>query len=71
MIVLQVDNEDMVSTLETIVEKFGDEIAPYAEGLAVNLVAAFFKCMEANSTDESDEDLGNGGTIIKYSTSLT
>lgn len=48
----------MVSTLETIVEKFGDEIAPYAEGLAVNLVAGFFKCMESEAADEADEDLG-------------
>jgi hypothetical protein len=26
----QVENEDLVFTLETMVEKFGDEIAPYA-----------------------------------------
>lgn len=29
-LVLQVENEDLVFTLETMVEKFGDEIAPYA-----------------------------------------
>lgn len=27
---VQVENEDLVFTLETMVEKFGDEIAPYA-----------------------------------------
>jgi hypothetical protein len=27
---MQVENEDLVFTLETMVEKFGDEIAPYA-----------------------------------------
>jgi hypothetical protein len=27
---LQVENEDLVFTLEVMVEKFGDEIAPYA-----------------------------------------
>lgn len=27
---IQVENEDLVFTLETMVEKFGDEIAPYA-----------------------------------------
>jgi hypothetical protein len=26
----QVENEDLVFTLETMVDKFGDEIAPYA-----------------------------------------
>lgn len=30
MYFLQVENEDLVFTLETMVEKFGDEIAPYA-----------------------------------------
>lgn len=30
---LQVENEDLVFTLETMVEKFGDEIAPYAVSL--------------------------------------
>ena len=34
----EVDNEDLVFTLETIVDKFGEEIAPYAYGLITNLV---------------------------------
>ncbi|GMH35700.1 hypothetical protein BSKO_03568 [Bryopsis sp. KO-2023] len=54
----EVDNDDMVATLETIVEKFGEEIAPYAEGLAMNLVKAFFKCMETTNEDEDEEDMG-------------
>ena len=29
--------------LETIVEKFGEEIAPYAMGMTANLAAAFWK----------------------------
>lgn len=29
-VLMQVENEDLVFTLETMVEKFGDEIAPYA-----------------------------------------
>lgn len=29
----EVENEDLVFTLETIVEKFGEEIAPFALGL--------------------------------------
>lgn len=34
----EVENEDLVFTLETIVDKFGEEIAPYALGLCQNLV---------------------------------
>ena len=39
----EVESEDLVFTLETIVEKFGEDIAPYALGLAQNLAAAFWK----------------------------
>ena len=38
---LKVDNEDLVFTLETIVEKFGEQMAPYALGLCQHLAAAF------------------------------
>lgn len=34
----EVENEDLVFTLETIVDKFGEEMAPYAFGLCQNLV---------------------------------
>lgn len=34
----EVENEDLVFTLETIVDKFGEEMAPYALGLCHNLV---------------------------------
>nr|GMD85475.1 Importin beta-like SAD2 [Ipomoea batatas] len=36
----EVENEDLVFTLETIVDKFGEEMAPYALGLCQNLVRA-------------------------------
>ena len=42
----KVENEDLVMTLEVIVEKFGDEIAPYAVGLCQNLNVAFWKLTE-------------------------
>ena len=38
----EVENEDLVFTLETIVDKFGEEMAPYAFGLCQNLVMLFF-----------------------------
>ena len=34
----EVENEDLVFTLETIVDKFGEEMAPFALGLCQNLV---------------------------------
>lgn len=34
----EIENEDLVFTLETIVDKFGEEMAPFAFGLCQNLV---------------------------------
>jgi len=48
----EIENEDIVFTLETIVEKLGEDIAPFAENLGWNLVAAFKKCIGSN--DEED-----------------
>jgi len=52
----EVENEDLVFTLETIVEKFGEEIAPFALGLCQNLTAAFWKCLGDDA--EEDDDVG-------------
>lgn len=52
----ELENEDLVMTLETIVEKFGDEIAPYAVGLCQNLTAAFMKMTDAEDDDDDDDD---------------
>jgi hypothetical protein len=38
----EVENEDLVFTLETIVDKFGEEMAPYALGLCQNLVCILY-----------------------------
>lgn len=43
----QVDNEDLVLTLEAMVEKFEDEMAPFALGLTHHLAAAFWRALEA------------------------
>lgn len=37
----EVENEDVVFTLETIVYNFGVEMAPYAHGLCHNLVRVY------------------------------
>ncbi|KAL9247096.1 hypothetical protein vseg_020563 [Gypsophila vaccaria] len=54
----EVENEDLVFTLETIVDKFGEEMAPYAFGLCQNLAAAFWKCMSTAEADEESDDPG-------------
>eukprot|EP00850_Spirogloea_muscicola_P016520 SM000134S26963 [mRNA] locus=s134:343998:351525:+ [translate_table: standard] len=52
----EVENDDLVFTLETIVDKFGEEMAPYALGLVQNLAAAFWKCVKSSDADEDDDD---------------
>ncbi|XP_009613928.1 importin beta-like SAD2 isoform X2 [Nicotiana tomentosiformis] len=54
----EVENEDLVFTLETIVDKFGEEMAPYALGLCQNLAAAFWKCINTSEADEEGDDPG-------------
>ncbi|KAM7463364.1 hypothetical protein LguiA_031485 [Lonicera macranthoides] len=54
----EVENEDLVFTLETIVDKFGEEIAPYALGLCQNLAAAFWKCINSAEGDDEVDDQG-------------
>ncbi|XP_047315810.1 importin beta-like SAD2 [Impatiens glandulifera] len=55
----EVENEDLVFTLETIVDKFGEEMAPYAFGLCENLAAAFQKCMNSAEEEEEADDPGS------------
>ncbi len=38
----------MVATLESIVEKFGEEMAPYAVGLMQHLAIAFWRIVDAD-----------------------
>ncbi|XP_045795373.1 importin beta-like SAD2 [Trifolium pratense] len=54
----EVENEDLVFTLETIVDKFGEEMAPYALGLCQNLAAAFWRCMNSAEADDEADDPG-------------
>ncbi|CAF2122421.1 unnamed protein product [Brassica napus] len=56
----EVENEDLVFTLETIVDKFGEEMAPYAFGLCQNLAAAFWRCL---NTSEASDDLDDMGAL--------
>ncbi|CAI5517143.1 unnamed protein product, partial [Closterium sp. Naga37s-1] len=51
----EVENEDLVFTLEVIVEKFGEEMSPFAVGLIHNLAAAFWKCVRSSEAAENEE----------------
>jgi hypothetical protein len=62
----EVDNEDLVFTLEGIVEKFGDGIAPYATGLARSLAAAFWKYVSATEGDGDDDDADTGAYFAAW-----
>ncbi|CAH1416757.1 unnamed protein product [Lactuca virosa] len=69
----EVENMDLVSTLETIVRLCEEEMEPYAVGLCQNLVAAFWKCMNtAEEDDEADDDRGTlaAGCLSAISTVL-
>ncbi|XP_010510174.1 PREDICTED: importin beta-like SAD2 [Camelina sativa] len=54
----EVENEDLVFTLETIVDKFGEEMAPFAFGLCQNLAAAFWRCLNTSETNDDSDDMG-------------
>lgn len=54
----EVDNEDVVYTLEAIVEKFGEEISPYALQLLDQLVSAFWKLIQSEEQEESEGEMG-------------
>ncbi|VFQ64844.1 unnamed protein product [Cuscuta campestris] len=54
----EVENEDLVFTLETIVDKFGEEMSPFALGLCQNLAAAFWKCINTSEADNDGDDPG-------------
>lgn len=40
---MQIENEDLVFTLETVVEKLGEDTAPFAVGLCQHLTQAFWR----------------------------
>ncbi|KAJ0988973.1 hypothetical protein J5N97_007329 [Dioscorea zingiberensis] len=46
-----IENEDLVLTLEAIVVKFGEEMAPYSIGLCHNLAASFWRLLDTSEAD--------------------
>jgi len=58
----EVEHEDLVVTLETIVEVLGDDIAPYAVDLARQLTGALVKIMGAADADDEE----SAGVLAAY-----
>ncbi|XP_010542760.1 PREDICTED: importin beta-like SAD2 isoform X1 [Tarenaya hassleriana] len=54
----EVENEDLVFTLETIVDKFGEEMAPYAFELCSNLANTFWKCINTSEANDGSDESG-------------
>lgn len=54
---VQLDNEDLTFSLETVIEKFADDMAPYAAGLMQQLVLQFWRIV----SDGEGEAEGGGG----------
>lgn len=62
----EVEHEDLVVTLETIVERMGDEIAPYAVELAKHLTASLGKVLSAPESAKEEEDDDATGILAAY-----
>ncbi|KAK9824621.1 hypothetical protein WJX72_011782 [[Myrmecia] bisecta] len=61
----EVEHEDLVVSLESIVEKFGEDMAPYAVGLCQHLTAAFWR-IQANQDEENEDDEDDMGALAAY-----
>jgi len=59
----EVENDDMIFTVEAIVEKFGEEMAPYALGLITNLVHQFWRSLGGGGGDGDDDGDDDAGAL--------
>lgn len=54
----EVDNEDLTFSLETVVERFSSDMAPYAVGLCSHLTQQFWRIVASEGGDDDDDDEG-------------
>lgn len=52
----QVENEEMITTLEALIETFSDDMAQYATQLAQHLATAFWRIQQQDEENEDDDD---------------
>lgn len=62
----ETDNEDLTMSLESIVEKFPDLVAPYAVSLCAHLAQQFWRMAGIHGEGEEDDDDGEDGLIQAY-----
>ena len=75
-LILDVENDDLVQTLESVVEKSGEAMAPYAVQVLKHLASTLWRCMQAveasntsgtfvgadhEDADDGDADYGEDG----------
>ncbi len=60
---LKIDNEDLTFSLETVIERFAADMAPYAAGLAQQLAQQFWRITSSaeQGGDDEDDDGGDDG----------
>lgn len=66
---MQIDNEDLTFSLETVVERFSGDMAPYAVGLVSHLTGQFWRIV-ASEDEEDDDDGALGALGMLYSLGL-
>lgn len=62
----QIDNEDLTFSLETVVERFSDEMAPYALGLTTHLTQQFWRIVSEEDAAGAGEEEDDEGALAAY-----
>lgn len=61
----EVDSEDLTGSLETVVERFGSDMGPYAVGVVTALTQQFWRAVaEEESGGGGDNESGGGGSNV-------
>ncbi|KFM27576.1 Importin-7, partial [Auxenochlorella protothecoides] len=61
-----IDNEDLTFSLETVVERFSDEMAPYALGLTTHLTQQFWRIVSEEDAAGAGEEEDDEGALAAY-----
>ncbi|KAK2079907.1 hypothetical protein QBZ16_002302 [Prototheca wickerhamii] len=62
----EIDNEDLTFSLETVVERFAGDMAPYAAGLTAHLVEQFWRIVREEEEQGEGEDEEAEGALAAY-----
>jgi hypothetical protein len=59
----EIESDDLVATLEGLIDKFGEEMAPYAVALVSRLAEAFMRFYKSADETEADDDSAAGAAL--------